>query len=271
MEKSNLQPVTFFENYDGNGELKSIIQYVDKNIKEKMCLVPKWALALSFLGSLFILIFLSASLYMFFSPRSALYQENCEKRSCVKNFNLKCINKTCLCENNYLYIDKCIMKKNYFEQCHMTSMCKEGKNMTCLDGVCKCNQQSYWNGSVCRTKSTINQPCTNHSQCLTSHALYCDKNTNKCACDNYGRFWDQTSCFPKRTINERCNSNSECRIWENSICSNGKCKLKKHSKQGWYSSARVAIEYVFVTRVLEHSPENYSSIRVTRIVISKIK
>ena len=219
------EPVTFYENFDENNNLKSIIQYIDKEEKRDKCLVPKWLVGLCCIGSAFIYILLAASLILSLSPRHSLYQESCEKKSCAKNLNLKCINKTCLCETGYIYIDKCTLKKNYLEQCHTTAICKDDSKMICLDGVCQCAAESYWNGTMCQVKSTYNQVCTKESQCLTSQLLYCDLTQKKCTCDSYYRFWDQSSCFPKRTINERCNVILECRSWENTICLNSKCKI----------------------------------------------
>jgi len=219
------EPVIFYENFDENNNLKSVIQYIDKEEKSDKCLVPKWLVGLGFIGSVFISILLAASLILYFSPRHSLYQESCEKKSCVKDLNLKCINKTCLCETGYIYIDKCVLKKNYQDKCHITAICKDETKLICLDGVCKCAPESYWNGTMCQVKSTYNQVCTKDSQCLTSQLLYCDLTQKKCICDSYNRFWDESSCFPKRTINERCNVVSECRSWENTICLNSKCKI----------------------------------------------
>ena len=224
MVKTKKEPIVYYKNYDENGELKSVVQYIDKDLKHDECLVPKWLIGLWCIGCLFVSILLAASLILFFSPRKAFYQENCEKRACLKDLNLKCINKTCLCESGYIYIDKCILKKNYQEKCHITTICKDNTNMLCMDGVCKCGQESYWNGTMCKIKSTFNQACTTDSQCLISQLLYCDLTQKRCTCDSYYRFWDRTSCFPKRTINERCNAISECRSWESTICLNNKCK-----------------------------------------------
>jgi hypothetical protein len=220
---AKVKPVICYIKYDKNNNLKSIIQYIEKDEKHDKYLLPKWLIGLSAIGSVFIAIFLGASLALFFSPRHSLYQESCEGKSCVKDLNLRCINKTCLCETGYIYIDKCTLKKNYQEKCHITTFCKDKTKMLCLDGVCKCDAESYWNGSMCQVKSTNDQYCTKDSQCLTSQLLYCDLIRKRCTCDSYSRFWDQSSCFPKRTLNERCNVVSECRSWENTICLNNKC------------------------------------------------
>ena len=166
---------------------------------------------------------IAALVAVYFAPRAGLYQESCATRSCLKILNLKCINGTCLCDSDYVYIDKCVLKKNYFEKCHLTSACRDNKNMVCLNGVCSCDEKSYWTGTLCFPKSTYQQASTNNNQCLSSQYLYSDTKLKKCICDNYTRFWDQTSCFPKRTLNERCNANYECRGWENTYCLYGYC------------------------------------------------
>ena len=151
------EPVIHYKRYDKNNKLKSIIQYIEKDEKHDKCLVPKWLIGLSAIGTIFISILLAASLILFFSPRHSLYKESCEKKTCVKDLELKCINKTCLCETGYIYIDKCTLKKNYQEKCHISAICKDNTKMICLDGVCKCDSESYWNDYMCQIKSTYNQ------------------------------------------------------------------------------------------------------------------
>jgi hypothetical protein len=225
MSNSKIEPIVILENYRPDGELKSVLQYVKPDKDKKKCLIPRWALVLSISGFLFISLILLAALFgVYFAPRQAMYQESCESRSCVKDLNLKCINKTCLCETGYIYIGKCTLKKNYLEKCHLDAICKDNKYMKCLDGLCKCDDYSYWNGSQCVSKSTYQQPCTSSNQCLTLQFLYCDTTSKKCICDTNTRFWDKTSCFPKRTYNERCNEDSECKSSEHLYCLSGTCK-----------------------------------------------
>ena len=178
---------TIYENYLWNGDLKSLVILTDK--KSKKYLMPKWAVVLSSLACCFILISLGAALFaVYYAQRPALYLENCEKRSCIKGFNLKCINNTCLCDTGYIYIDKCSLKKDYTEKCHKTSYCKDNKNMICKNGVCECDSVNYWNGSMCASKSTYQQPCSVDKVCFTGQMLYCDTITKTCLCDNFTRY-----------------------------------------------------------------------------------
>ena len=128
MSKSKVTPIVFFKSYAANGELKSIIQYKNLDKENKKCLIPRWVLVLSISWCLFIsLILIAALAAVYFAQRPALYKESCVSRSCVKDLNLKCINKTCLCETGYIYIDKCTLKKSYLEQCHLTEICKDNR------------------------------------------------------------------------------------------------------------------------------------------------
>ena len=223
--KDKEEPVIIFENYGSNGDLRSVVQIINRNKRRSVLLVSRWLLYWSSLGFCFISILLCGALTFYFAARPGLYQENCATRSCEKNLSLKCINKTCACESNYIYIDKCVMKKNYSEQCHTAFYCQDYKNINCIDGVCKCASSFYWTGVECKAKLTYSQMCTSNTQCLTSQYLYCDSISKKCTCDNYTRFWDKTACFPKRTLNESCSLNEQCITSKNLICSNGICKF----------------------------------------------
>ena len=136
------------------------------------------------------MLFLLAALFaVYLVPiRDAFHEESCTKRQCRKDLNLKCINKTCLCEPGYIYIDKCVLKKGYMEQClTLTKYCQDNKNLVCRDGVCECNETSFWNGSKCFSQSTIQQNCGKSEECLTFKELICDTASNKCVCDTYLR------------------------------------------------------------------------------------
>ena len=219
--------ITLLENYGSNGKLKSVLRLLYKdNVDSKKFLIRRGAIILGIISFCIIGITLIALLAaVCFGPRKGLYQENCSRRSCINNFNLKCINSTCNCDTGYIYIDKCTLKKKYLESCHSTSYCGDNKNLICLDGVCKCNDAiQYWTGSTCSSKSTYQQVCYSNNQCLTSQMLYCNISTLLCLCDTSTRFWYQSSCFPQRTINQRCDSNSQCLSSQNLCCLNGQCK-----------------------------------------------
>lgn len=135
-------PLTLVENCNANGEVKTKVEVIQKEENNRcMSKIPRWVVALAISGACFILLALLAALFaVYFAPRAALYQENCEKRSCVKDFGLKCINKTCLCDTGYVYINKCVLKKNYLEKCHLTIECKDNQNMICKFNFFKLSQ-----------------------------------------------------------------------------------------------------------------------------------
>jgi hypothetical protein len=188
-ENQKKNPILFQENFRGNGELKSIYQYIDNKKDKNKFLIPKWCFITGTICCASILITLIASLaVVYYAPRAGLHEESCLRRSCLKSLSLKCINSTCVCDTGYIYIDKCILKKNYLEKCHLTSYCKDNTSMVCMDGVCKCSDLKYWNGNACTNKLSYNKTCASDDQCLTQSMLYCDTKTGKCTCDNTTRY-----------------------------------------------------------------------------------
>jgi hypothetical protein len=234
-------------NYGPNGVLKSVTQVVEPSkIKPGIVNVPVWGVVLAIPFFLLIITILIVSLQIvYFAPRPGFYLESCEKRSCLKDLNLKCINNICQCTSEYYYTNKCNQKKNYMEKCHLSSYCKNNTGLTCLDGACKCSQTKYWKEKSCVDKSSLSQSCTSDSQCLDQSMLYCNTTKSKCACasNRYGitsyinnvekiklifskRFWDGNACILKRTINEECKSITNCQVGKNLTCTNGACKFK---------------------------------------------
>ena len=184
MRSNQIEPSEVFKTFDENGNLQSVIQYKFPKKEINGFQVPKWTLVTGSLMVLSILITLIAAIVVVvLAPRNALHNENCKARSCIGNLGLKCINNTCECPPEYVYIDKCRLRQNYLENCASPNSCKEGKNLTCIDGVCKCNSKSYWDGKVCLKTGTYNSKCSDSIQCFTNSILYCDKSLGKCACD----------------------------------------------------------------------------------------
>ena len=88
---------TFYESYDSNGQLQSVIKYTIPNEETSgYFFIPKWLIALAVLFYVFVLTCLFAAIFVvYLAPRPGLYQESCAGRSCVKNFNLVCLNNVC--------------------------------------------------------------------------------------------------------------------------------------------------------------------------------
>ena len=188
MLNAKVEPKTVYKNIGLKGQLKSLIQVKDIITDDTKCLVPKWTVVLCGFGYCFIaIILISALAVVFFANAPAFYQQSCISRSCFKSLNLKCLNKTCLCDTGYFYIDKCLLKKDYMQQCNDDSYCKDNTSMVCRDGTCTCDNSNYWNGGACISKSTYQQSCTNDNQCFTEKVLYCDSKSKKCSCNNNTR------------------------------------------------------------------------------------
>ena len=156
------------QNFKKDGQLKSVYTVTrndsgQENLSNKSVKIPKLSFYIAAAVSIIILMLLIGVTIVYSAPRPGLYKESCDKKSCLADHNLKCMNKTCKCEDNYFYTTKCIIKKSYMEKCHLTSYCFNNLNMSCLDGVCKCNDMKYWSGSTCVNKKTINQSCQNYN------------------------------------------------------------------------------------------------------------
>jgi hypothetical protein len=187
-EKIFFKPIIIFRSFDKKGELKSIIQYIDrnneKNIKKKR-LVPIWCLCLSSYLCLALLIILAAAIYVAFSGRSSLYGESCVKRSCIKELNMKCMNNSCSCLSTQYYMKGCNPKKAYLEQClPYVSTCVDNQDLHCLDGVCKCSSSSYWNGSSCTSRVGYLGNCLSSNQCTQGLQMICDSSKKACLCSS---------------------------------------------------------------------------------------
>ena len=175
-------------NYRENGELKSVLQYIDRTEEtknSKKC--PFWLLTM--FGYLFValLIILAASFYVRFAPRPAFYNESCATRSCLKGLNMKCINGTCVCQSNQYYLKGCFTKLNYSQKCIRNSYCSNLLYLVCLDGVCKCNSSSYWNGSTCLAQIEYGKSCSLSNQCLAGKEMICDSTLKVCTCNTNNR------------------------------------------------------------------------------------
>ena len=112
-EDQKSKPILVQINTNENGRLKSIYQYVDRNLKRDIyyCYIPKWLFTLiSFFTFAILLILIIVAIIFSQMPRNALHGESCTGRSCVNNLGLHCINQTCECTPGYVYIDKCTLR-----------------------------------------------------------------------------------------------------------------------------------------------------------------
>jgi hypothetical protein len=176
-------------NYDRNGTVKSIYQYVDPTKKKDngVFLIKDWKIVLALVYLIAtIMILLAAVVLAYNLPKASGYNQNCAHGSCVKGLNLSCINSTCQCASNKYYSKGCKDKRIYLQTCNgETSHCQDNKNLICKDGLCKCSETFYWNGSRCLAKGTYKSKCAENTQCLTNTMLKCDNSTNKCFCDTF--------------------------------------------------------------------------------------
>ncbi len=178
--------VTLSQKYDKSGEIQSAIKFtVPKEVTTGFYFIPKWAIGLVGIFSVFVLTVLFAAIFVVYNaPRPGLYQESCAGRSCIKNFGLVCANSTCQCPNGYLYIYNCTLKKAYAEKCNGNNYCHDNKNLLCLNGVCSCNSTQYWNNISCSNLVSYGKSCKIDSQCDNNLKLVCDTIHGICACSS---------------------------------------------------------------------------------------
>lgn len=169
-----------------NGELRSVYFLVEHiGSKGNYWRIPKWAMWLGGIGAAFILLLIITSqVVVYFAPRPGLYNETCAARSCFTQLKLKCINKICDCLPNNYYASECVPKKSYSENCNHDYQCRDNTNMSCLNGVCACDSNYYFNGVSCVVKSTLKGACTSDSMCLPNKMLICHPTKKVCYCNS---------------------------------------------------------------------------------------
>ena len=142
--------------------------------------IPKWHLFIYILTFAALFTILAAAIAVVYNaPPPALYKESCDKRSCQKSLNMKCINGSCQCTSEQYFTNKCESKRENMEFCWKDYQCKD--YLRCRDGKCQCASDYYDSKGKCIQRKTYGQSC-NGDQCLTSSMLYCDTITDKCIC-----------------------------------------------------------------------------------------
>lgn len=179
-QKSQLEIQTNFETNKKNEEKK----------QNKKCscffLLPSWCVILSIILAVgFVIVLIATAVLMFYFQMPALYTQSCLNKLCHKSLNLKCIKGTCLCDKNYFYAKGCRFKKNYLERCssNYTNECLDNTGLMCSNGICICNESSYWDGQQCTAKQIYGGKCQSSDiQCVTDAFLRCDIKSGKCLC-----------------------------------------------------------------------------------------
>ena len=176
-----------YENYRNDGRVRSKVTTVEydplKDVGKCDKFVPRWLVIVSLIGfSLVAFIFVTTIVMTLTIPRPSLYSESCDRRSCLNDLNLSCINKTCLCLESQFYSNKCEEKRGHLHHCRSTYQCKENTNMTCRDGLCKCSNIYYWNSRQCVERKAYLDRCSVDDECRIDLMLVCDTSTGTCGC-----------------------------------------------------------------------------------------
>jgi hypothetical protein len=206
-----------------NGSIISIVKKPAESIGRSMMAVPRWIVYA--IGGVIILlgIILAAGIvYINQAPRSALYTEDCQGRSCKSGLNLKCISNKCTCLSNQYYSKGCQQKKTYNEKCNRLNECDEDKSLKCQNGFCQCSITKYWNENLvaCNDRKTYGEVCKNDNCLSETQILSCIDGF--CQCEST-RFWTQKMCHLKRNQDQICYGNNECDDTQALLCRNGKC------------------------------------------------
>lgn len=225
------------------GELQTRTIIYKKNLAklmQKLCRMPAWQRVLiGLIFALLIGLLIAAIMIVLKAKRPAMYLESCDKRSCMKELETRCVDGICQCTDDQYFSNKCNEKKSNMEFCLKDEQCQDYLN--CRDGKCQCNDTHYHSVSSCIRRRSYQETCKN-DQCQTTAMLYCDSKTSKCVCEStryekkalkfkkikskyfFRRFWDGSICVTKKNINERCTTSSECEPSQNLLCINKTCK-----------------------------------------------
>lgn len=111
----------------------------------------------------------------------AMLHRSCKLKPCMSSLNLVCIANTCQCLDDEYYVKSCQKKNLYLEKCNGNNESCLG-NLKCIDGICKCNENSYWENGTCLQKRGYGQPCLENKHCLSSLILSCSLIEKKCSC-----------------------------------------------------------------------------------------
>lgn len=176
--------IVYKRNFDFDGNLKSVLQYVKPERKNYRSMIPFWLLILIGIGMTAIaIILISGWLIKFLVPLPALFNKTCIGRSCTAGLGMKCIDGLCQCTEGYFYAKGCQKKKNRFDKCNTDSSCYEN-SLDCIDGTCQCNSSMLWDEktATCLIKKSYGGRCTTDLNCMTSQMLKCNINVLKCLC-----------------------------------------------------------------------------------------
>ncbi|XP_067651505.1 uncharacterized protein [Haliotis asinina] len=121
------------------------------------------------------------------------------------------------------------LKTGHGKTCTDISQCVQGEeDMVCsassLHGtpkVCRCGQDKYKLGAVCRSMSRVGGHCLQDEHCLL-HNSFCEN--NRCRCGHYF-YANDTVCMMKVGLSAWCTEDIQCRP-EHSQCDTGVCLCK---------------------------------------------
>jgi hypothetical protein len=90
----------------------------------------------------------------------------------------------CVCLPGYYYsnsLDACTISSSHNQACS-SSACDSLKGLQCINQLCVCEDEFYWNGNECQLTKVFNEACstTPIDNCRTSRNLFCNGAT--CAC-----------------------------------------------------------------------------------------
>ena len=158
----------------------------------------------------------------------------------------------CSCvESEYFDGDSCTPKLPEGKECLQIDACINGIGLTCQDGTCKCDEQSFWKNNECIKYLTYDEgTCESNSECEgelvcrgTDPSCDCPLRVKNGRCDCAERkiekefYWDGNSCTPANEIGKTClnaNASFMCQtLTQNTECladGNGKFICKCSSK-----------------------------------------
>lgn len=163
-------------------ESETVIFKKDDIVPSGFVKILKWQAYVSgFTLMLLSLILVAALVIVYYAPRPSNYLESCDKKSCNKDLNMKCINSICCCTNDQYFTNKCLNKQSYMGICDKDEHCKD--YLECRDGMCQCGIDYYLSKDKCYKRKSYQETCAG-DQCLTSIMLTCNSKITKCDCNS---------------------------------------------------------------------------------------
>ena len=108
------------------------------------------------------------------------------------------------------------------ESCTNTGECIASQLLTCLNDICDCSVDQYWDtNKICLRKKNENATCSRNVECFRNMNCF----AGKCSCSSF-QYHNFTAlrCENQRFENGSCEINYHCRVDKGLVCSSSTCQ-----------------------------------------------